>query len=305
MVYVLAAIGALSGRASATEPGVRQAYISKRKTMNRLIKLVSDLRSGIDNVEKFFVAIFTLLTLLGAVAAFLSSSNPLAIFIKNNLVWLWLIALTTFAFVVLHRVSDLNKRFVSGFTVNINSDLAHIWEFQGPTPWSTTATGELIITGSHVGGITKVGRYWENYDFIFKAQIVNKCLGVIIRAENLNSYYMLQINKDAVVPHRRVMVRLNEPQTSTLENGHIQIEPGQYLPAWEIHEPISLNQPVEGWFNAKVTVKGDAVLLYINELLVFEQRGFLQIPAGKVGFRNDGKEKALTKDIRVVLHPNY
>ena len=56
---------------------------------------------------------------------------------------------------------------------------------------------------------------------------------------------------------------------------------------------------LDDWFNVKVVVRGQAVLLYINEKLEFEYGSFLKIPTGKVGFRNVGSERALVRNVSV------
>ena len=62
--------------------------------------------------------------------------------------------------------------------------------------------------------------------------------------------------------------------------------------------PITLK---EDWFDVKIIVQGQSVHMYIQNELVFERPSFLQIPTGKVGFRNAGREEAYVKDMRVII----
>ena len=71
---------------------------------------------------------------------------------------------------------------------------------------------------------------------------------------------------------------------------------------WQNGDKIALNVGSNTWFDVRVRVKGDTATIYINNTFVHSEK-FTQIPAGKIGFRNDGPEKALVKDIRVSLLP--
>src|SRR5690606_31679835 len=123
------------------------------------------------------------------------------------------------AFTILYRITSLTKKLIGGYEVSIKADPSQNWEFQGNSPWHTTTEGELVITGSHDGGITKVGHQWENYDLTFRARIIHNCIGVIVRAANLNNYYMLQIHKDSVAPHYKRLIRLNEARVEKQKDG--------------------------------------------------------------------------------------
>jgi len=273
--------------------------------MKRIQQWITAFLNSVDTIQKTFVAIVAVLTLVSVIVQFIISGNSIAIFIRSNLVWIWITLLTLMVFVILYRVTNLTRKLIGGYEINIEGDLSRTWEFQGHSPWSTTPEGELIVTDSHAGGITKVGHQWENYDLTFKARIIHNCLGVIIRAANLNHYYMLQIHKSSMTPHYRSLIRLNETKIEQKEDGTVQITPGQYGVAWEVQKPIMYSPATEGWFEGRVSVRGDAVTLYIDNNLVYEQRGYLQIPTGKIGFRNDGPEKALVKGIKLKLHSNY
>jgi hypothetical protein len=168
------------------------------------------------------------------------------------------------------------------------------------------------VTGSDEGGITKVGSRWENYTFSFRARIISKCIGFIVRAQDLNSYYMFQIRPDKIRPHLRVTVPMVlDERTADVKEGAIRIHlPVNYVIKWlyegnntnpEYHaSPIS--PELEGWFNVKAEVFGQSIKIWINNELVFQQPALLNIPTGKVGFRNSISEEAYVKDAKVELH---
>ena len=61
--------------------------------------------------------------------------------------------------------------------------------------------------------------------------------------------------------------------------------------------PICPN--LNDWFAVKIEVKGQDVKIHINDQLAFSQSDFIQIPTGKIGFRNCGVEQALVKEVKV------
>lgn len=137
-----------------------------------------------------------------------------------------------------------------------------------------------------------------------KAHITKRCLGVIIRAQDLSNYYMFQIGIDQIRPHRRVAVPLIVTKNPPQHEETAEVHPIKFNIGWQIFDPPTpLNTRLDNWFDVRVTVRGQAVSLYINNELVFQQESFLQIPTGKVGFRNVSSEEALVKNVRVILQP--
>lgn len=159
--------------------------------MNEILKRLKQFADDVGTVRIVFGALLSIIAIVDGVLRFVTSSNALAVFLRNNLAWIWLFTLSVFAFVVFQRVLVLHRRFISGLDIRLGGDLNLSWDFRGPCPWTTTRNNELIVTDSHDGGISKIGRYWENYDLFFTARIVNSCIGVIVRATSLQDYYML------------------------------------------------------------------------------------------------------------------
>jgi hypothetical protein len=224
--------------------------------------------------------------------------------LKDNIQWIWLLTLTAFLIMLWRWISKLNKRFVQGFRDNFTGDLRKNWDFIGE--WRLVEKGILMVTNSDPGGITKAGAHWENYTFKFKAFIMNKCLGVIVRAQDLDNYYMFQIRKDKIRPHRLgafpVVENKSNKETSEETSKPLLI---QYRLGWQLFNEYNVNidPPLNNWFDVELTVRGESVSLCINNELILQRESFLKIPCGKVGFRNSGCESAKVKNVQVILEP--
>jgi hypothetical protein len=224
-------------------------------------------------------------------------------FLRDNIQVIWSISLSGAALTLWFWISRLHTRFVMGFRDNFTGNLHSNWDFVGP--WKIADENTLLVTASAEGGLTKVGALWENYTFTFKARIMRDCLGVIVRAQDLNNYYMFQIRNDKVRPHRRAaypVIDTSTPVQGYFENTHTTTNPIKFQIGWEVFDPpIPLPRSLDNWFNVKLIVRGESVSLYIDDQLILQKDSFLKIPTGKVGFRNSGREEALIKDVRVKL----
>jgi hypothetical protein len=209
-----------------------------------------------------------------------------------------LISLTLIVIAGVYWIILINRRFLIGYTDGFKKSLNLNWDYKGP--WKITDDRTLLVTGSDEGGITKKGADWENYSFSFKAKILNGRLGVIIRAQDLNNYYMLQINHNSIVPHYRISYpKIKSNTLDPLKKLEIEIQVG-----WQIFNDsvINLSKELTDWFKVCVTTKGQSVSMYIDDNLVFHEDSFLQIPKGKVGFRCDAAERGLIKNAKVRLN---
>jgi hypothetical protein len=171
----------------------------------------------LELLTKWVSYIGTIAILVGVVSQFFAwgSGGPFA-YIRDNLQTIWLSVATIAIITLWIWTSRLNRRFVSRFSDNFSEDLKRNWDFEGP--WRIVDQNTLLVTGSDAGGLTKVGASWENYTLSFEARITNHCLGVIVRAQDLNNYYMFQINKDKIRPHRRIAVPVIEEETSKTQS---------------------------------------------------------------------------------------
>lgn len=269
------------------------------------------LRTIYATVERPFELLGKWVGFLGLVATIASAtlqflawgnSGPF-LFLRNNLYPIWLGTITVAALLLLTVVSRLNRRFSNRFSDRFWSEPRDNWDFEGP--WRLAEKGTLVVTQSDAGGLSKVGAAWESYTFSFEARIITTCLGVVVRAADLNNYYMLQINPDCVRPHRRVAMPVAAPSPAEAPVNHSTTQPPYitFQVAWEVFESVPITPPLTGWFKVKLVVRGESVQLYIDDQLRFQRDAFVKIPAGKVGFRNAGNEEAYVRNVRVVVHP--
>jgi hypothetical protein len=225
------------------------------------------------------------------------------VFIRSHVQLLWSAGITASVVVLWIWAARLRNRFSKGFVEDFKTDLGHKWDFVGP--WQVTEDGVLLVTGSDQGGLTKVGALWENYTLTFEAKIVNQCLGVIARAQNLDNYYMLQIGKARIRPHRRVAVPVVEAAAGnavTASPGPV-MHPVSYTVGWQVFDDfaVDLGKPLDGWSSFRLVARGESLALYINDDLAWRRESFLKIPTGKIGFRNWASEQALVRKVRVTL----
>jgi hypothetical protein len=271
-----------------------------------------EIRSGFRFAEEYiavglkWISLVTgIATVLGFVLKFFEWGNkgPF-LYLKENLQSIWMWAITAAALLLVIWTSLLRRRFKGGFRDNFKDSIETNWDFKGN--WRIPEKGTLLVTGPDgSGGITKVGAQWENYTFTFKARIIRDCLGVIIRAQDLDNYFMFQIRTDKIRPHRRVAVPMVPVPTQSETKGETpQIQPIQFSVGWQIFDPPTpLNRILSTWFDCKVTVRGESVCIRIDDEIVLQSESFVKIPTGKVGFRNHGSEEALVKNVNVVLDP--
>jgi hypothetical protein len=303
---------------------------------------------------------------------------------------IWLILISAAVFFVCLWAYRLRGQLQTGFRDKFQGDLSAKWDFRGE--WRIPEKGTLLVTGGEIQpgkyvdgvGVTKVGAQWENYTFSFRARIVNRCLGVVVRAQDMRNFYMMQIAPTYVTPHRQVTVpvissqprrkfppvaaaiqpaappgshdstdlqpedapsppqprlpargdssdqdgaRTDErslgPEERSLQAGDEPARPSNQaasnavapqaagpseprlqvdlIPGWVFTPETPLAAPLTDWFDAKVTVRGQSIALYINGELVLHKDSYLQNPVGKVGFRNWGPEEAFVRDVRVRL----
>jgi hypothetical protein len=264
------------------------------------------MRQFLDKLKRYWAYALSIVGLIGQLTllfGFLSSilawgNKWFSSFIINHYLIIWLSSLTLFIIAGIYWIVLINRRFLIGFTDNFKRSLNLNWDYIGP--WKITDDRMLIVTGSDEGGITKKGADWENYSFSFKAKILNGRLGVVIRARDLNNYYMLQINPKAIVPHYRISYpKIKSTSSDPLKGLEIEMQTG-----WQIfnNSVINLSKELTDWFDVNVIVKGQSVSMYIDNNLVFHEDSFLQIPKGKTGFRCDAAERGLIKNVKVRLN---
>ena len=260
----------------------------------------------------------TVLTWVGLVAGALPLVAPLATplggrvlpaiaFVRSHGSTFWMFGLSAVTIALLIWVTSLHRRFATRFKDDFKKPVNLNWDYRGN--WHVSDENALVVTDSSDGGLTKVGALWENYTFSFQAKILRNCLGVVVRARDLDNYYMFQIGTDRITPHRRVplpvqpppKVAAPSPSGAQTQSSEMQLVAVPYVVVWQVMQDMSvpLGKQIATWFNVDVTVRGESIQIYIDNELVFEQQSLLQNAIGKVGFRNHGAEMALVRRVRV------
>ena len=264
----------------------------------------------------------TILTWAGLVAGILPLVAPLAKplgyrvlpvidFVRSHANTFWLAGLSAVTLALLSWVTSLHRRFATKFKDDFKKPVNLSWDYRGD--WHVGDERALVVTASPDGGLTKVGALWENYTLSFQAKILRDCLGVIVRARDLDNYYMFQIRTDQIRPHRRVALPVHLPAEAAASSpgggqgqpAGMRVVPVPYVVVWHVMDGISvpLGKPLTTWFSVEITVRGESVQIRIDNELVFEQQSLLQNATGKIGFRNDGAETAMVRRVRVHVTP--
>ena len=69
------------------------------------------------------------------------------------------------------------------------------WEYYGN--WrieDEDGKNVLIVTDSHLGGITAKGHTWVNYKFEFSTRILDRCTAFIVRARDIQNLFFSKGN---------------------------------------------------------------------------------------------------------------
>jgi len=261
----------------------------------KFLEKITKGESYIATIAKWIGYIAAIILAIGWISSFFNCGNSgLFALLRNNLSIIWRVAVSALVITLFIWITILHNRYTRGFTDKFKNDLQSNWDFKGD--WRLAEKRTLQVTESTDGGITKIGAQWENYQFTFKAKIINKCIGVIVRAQDLNNYYMFQINQNKIVPHRRAAVPTIDQSEGDQQNNTISFKVG-----WQRFPETPINPELNDWFKVKIIVKGQSYWIYINGELALQEESFLKIPNGKVGFRNSGDEKALIKDVKISL----
>jgi len=265
------------------------------------------MRQFLDKLKRYFAQVLSITGVIGQIISLIGFFSTLSkkeafgflTFFRDNYILLWLISLTLIVIAGSYWILLMNRRFIFGFSDSFSKNPKLNWDFRGS--WTIADDNILVITGADEGGITKKGADWENYTISFKAKIVNGRLGVIVRANDLNDYYMLQINPNVIVPHQRISIPKIIPNSiDPLLGNKIEMQIG-----WKVYDNLvsHLSKELVDWFDVRIKVKDQSVSMFINNRMEFEQDSFLQISKGKIGFRCHGEEKALIKKVKIILNP--
>lgn len=201
-------------------------------------------------------------------------------------------------FAILYLVLSHNRivrRFNVSFVDKFKGDLNDNWEFTGD--WTKVEKKTLCVKNSEIGGITKIGSLWENYAFEFETKIINNCSSWIIRAKDLNNYFMFQCRKDVIRPHLRLAVQSiqKEDKNHDSENEITVVS----KVGWHIWDGVPHNANLENWVKVKIQVVGSSVKIWIDNNLVYHDSNKIPFSTGRVGFRNHSTEEAHFRNVKV------
>ncbi len=162
-----------------------------------------------------------------------------------------------------------------------------------------------MITSSYSGFIFQKIFTWADYKVSFDFQITNKCLGVILRAINLSNYVMMQINCKGIRPHLRINGgwRIREAEQEGLV-----FSQDLSKSTWYRCEILCDKRMI--WikildknnliFDKKWAIpSGDVLFVFGDESSKVTIPFPIDLEYGTVGFRSDGDESALVRDLLV------
>lgn len=214
------------------------------------------------------------------------------------------------------RLSIVAGVFEDDFTQGLEK-----WEF-GTEGWKTEKEDGnciLSVSGSADGGITKKGFSWSDYEFSFETKVIRSASGWIIRAQNRNNYFMIQMNfNDSQSPKLRPHYRTTETRYPWIALEDRSVNLTEILTERDLDNIKKLK-----WIRVKIIVHGSEIDVYLNSLNALhyylpdpeligvtekiDDKGsnlpqsllILSYPIGRVGFRCDGTEHSHFKNVKV------
>ena len=196
------------------------------------------------------------------------------------------------------RIYRLERHSPISFNDNFKSieALRKRWHYEGG--WTIPKRGEIRVTQSPSGGMTRVGQLWTDYSFEFTGVLEHEVIAWIVRAQDLSNYYMIQLTPTQIRPHLRYL-----DQWIYFQNTDHQL-------TIQANHPIRVRTEVR---NIEIRVFVNGKEIYNNEKLFGTKFIALKdeetsktlravVPAfttGRVGFRQAGNERARFSKARV------
>src|SRR3989339_114432 len=249
-------------------------------------------------VRKHKIEIYTgIFGIVGYVISYLFIGQPNITLLMNVV-----ITITVISLVIYSKTKDRDFYFIS----LLNDLERYEWIGQGTFQFNRNEKS-FEITNSHSGYIYPRCLNWSDYYTNFEFKIINKSLGVILRATNLSNLVMLQIFDEGIKAHIRV-------------NGFWQ--------SWDMHSThlkFSHRLNLDQWYEFSAYCDKNSIKVVISEndlenKTVFDRSW--SIPTGSInfeikngdeisgtmpfsinlefgtlGFRNHGDERALVKNL--------
>ncbi len=215
----------------------------------------------------WIIKIITTLAAFVAILAFLQTRNInvvqlFSLFVQNvaNLlqfgsvpviVWIIVVPIVCLLWWQNRKINLVAGEFKDDFNHGLSK-----WEYNNEGWKIEKENGEIVLSVSQSpnGGISKKGFSWTDYKFSFDMKLINKSVGWIVRAENINKYIMVQFNMEKdKLPMLRLHLRIPKSEKRNYEWIVLQED---------IINQININK-LE-WFNAVVVVLGSNIDVYIN-----------------------------------------
>jgi heme/copper-type cytochrome/quinol oxidase subunit 4 len=225
------------------------------------------------------------LSVLSSCAAFIFSNQPGTTF--------WASILLTIIFSVATIYLILQEKVLYFISLDNYKDKEN-WFGAGKFEYDKT-NNAYLIADTDAGYIYSKCLLWGDYVLSGEFRILNKCLGVILRATNLSNYIMLQINKEkgGIRPH----IRAN--------GGWIPFEAEATGLTFEKEKKLKDGK----WYKFEFKVKGELV-----EIFIFDEKDTLinkswKITSGRVTLpvyeKEDNKRKAPTHIFDIIATYDY
>lgn len=148
-----------------------------------------------------------------------------------------------------------------------------------------------VVADTDAGYIYAKTLLWKDYYLKLEFKILNKCLGVVVRANNLSNYVMLQIRKDAIRPH----IRAN----------------GGWIPYETNVTGLTYEKDIKDgeWDLLEARVKGEDIEIIIRSKSSIVINKHWKIPSGKITVpiydKSDEQRKNMTHIMDVVASYDY
>ncbi len=271
----------------------------------KVLELVLQDKAAQYFLKRYRVEFFTLLfAIVGYAISYAFIAHP-------GLTFLFSIGVTLIAtmVVVYSKTSERDFYFIPFRRTSDKED----WIGEGTFQYERVH-GTYAITDSHSGFIFSKSLTWSDYVYDFEFKILHTALGVILRATNLSNLVMLQILENGVSAHIRIngFWQVWKPEEAKLiftekldldkwyracfqcDKGSIRIrlyEEGKVLifdRVWKI--PTG---------TISFSYKPDKNIGLIAESVIASIPFPINLEYGTAGFRNDGLEKALVKNVLI------
>lgn len=266
---------------------------------------------GLEFISRWTGYISAIVLLIGYGLNFFEiTRNFFSSWVVEHTLFIWRVLITASIIALVIWFKFLHNQFFVGLKDKFSDCLTENWDYKGP--WKILNGNSLIIKGlvsrnvyERDGiGLTKKGTFWTNYELSFSAHIIHDCIGVIIRAQDMDNFYMVQIRKDSIIPHRRIGIPdfVKVEETDQDGNGD-KFRIDKFKVGWQVFEDFKkkIEPTLEDWFSVKIKVHGEAIEVRINDVLILQEDAFLKISSGKIGFRNHYNEEAEVKHLKVKL----